>query len=142
MPLTFFAVISPLPILQLFPRFKKRFWPYLLVQSLSVLLLIIGLIIADSPKNEDVLNLLAPIPTAALFAFTTHNDSVGSISLLKAAFISDAVLLAWVLYLVYRQFRIVRKPAIQFTQEGPTILLVIFPTVLPVQNHGHQCVAA
>jgi hypothetical protein len=107
-PLTFFAVISPLPILQLFPRFKKRFWPYLLVQSLSILLLIIGLIIADSPNNKGVLDLLAPIPTAALFAFTAHNDEGGA-SLLKVALITDAVLMAWVLFLVYRQLRIVRK---------------------------------
>jgi hypothetical protein len=109
-PLTFFAVISPLPILQLFPRFKKRFWPYLLVQSLSVLLLIIGFIIADSPKNKGVLDLLAPVPTAALFAFTAHNgDEDGAASLLKIALVTDAVLVAWVLFLVYRQLRIVRK---------------------------------
>jgi hypothetical protein len=111
-PMMFAALVSPLPILALFPRLTKRFWPYLLVQVLCVLLFTVATIISQAAHGDrsGPFMLLAPCPTAALFALLSHSDQKDVAQwLLNVAPIADAVLFIWLAVLMVRQFRIIRK---------------------------------
>lgn len=111
-PMVFAALVSPLPLLQLFPRLTRRFWPYMLVQVLCVLLFTIATIISQAHHGD--LNgpfmLLAPCPTAALLALLSHSDQKDLAKwILDFAPLADVILFIWLGVLMLRQFSIIRK---------------------------------
>src|SRR4029078_11932913 len=66
----FFALISPLPLMMFFPRFKQRFWLYLFLQLFFGLVFAATNIVATSGPdwNPIPFRWLGPLLTAALMA--------------------------------------------------------------------------
>lgn len=76
-PLLFAAIITPVVVLQLFPKLKQPVWIYILVQGLCALLFTIASVAAEAPQvePEDAYRWLAPIPTSALLAMLNSGDN-------------------------------------------------------------------
>lgn len=111
-PMAFAALVSPLPVLQLFPWLRKRFWPYLLVQVLCVILFTIATIIASGPSGDrsGPFKLLAPFPTSALLALLSHEGNRGVAEwILSFAPFANGVLFIWLGVLMLREFRALRN---------------------------------
>lgn len=111
-PMVFFALISPLPVMNLFPRVRQRFWLYVLVQMIFGLLFAAAAIVADSPpgRHLDSFRWLAPFPTASLMAILQERrGSATALFLSKATMISGAVLLVWTTWRGWREFRLISQ---------------------------------
>ena len=65
----YFSVVSPVLVLQLFPRLRQRAWVYLLVQVLMILLFVVMQILNEDSSNPESLTAwLAPFPTSFFFS--------------------------------------------------------------------------
>ncbi|MEZ0388688.1 MAG: hypothetical protein ACAI34_16570 [Verrucomicrobium sp.] len=110
--LVFSAIISPMPILLLFPRVRQPIWLYVLIQALFGLLFAIAAIVGDTPgvDKETAYAWLAPFPTSALFAFLEGGNN--STPLGTYAVVTLPVSAAIMVYLAIRvmsEFRVIRR---------------------------------
>lgn len=74
--LIFSGLIAPLPIMFMFKRVEKRFWLYLLIQLIFVLLFAAASTVADR-DSPSAFYWLAPFPTSALLAVASQNENAG-----------------------------------------------------------------
>jgi len=108
----FFALISPLPVMKLFPRVRQRFWLYVLVQMVFGLLFAAAGIAADSPagRNPAAYRWLAPFPTASLMAILSElGDSDAVLFLFRISTGCGLALLAWTTFHIWREFRLISQ---------------------------------
>ena len=108
----FFALISPLPVMNFFPRVRQRFWLYVLVQLVFGLLFAAANIAADSPlgHNPAVFRWLAPFPTASLMAmFSQPDDSKLVLFLFRVTTGCGLAMLACTTFYIWREFRLISQ---------------------------------
>lgn len=111
-PMIFFALISPLPVMNFFPRVRQRFWLYVLVQLVFGLLFAAANIAADSPlgHNPAVFRWLAPFPTASLMAmFSQPDDSKLVLFLFRVTTGCGLAMLACTTFYIWREFRLISQ---------------------------------
>ena len=111
-PMIFFALISPLPVMNFFPRVRHRFWLYVLVQMIFGLLFAAAGIAADSPAGDNpaAYRWLAPFPTASLMAILSESgDSGAALFLFRVSTGCGLALLAWTMFCMWREFRLISQ---------------------------------
>jgi hypothetical protein len=112
-PMMFFALVSPLPVMMIFPRVRQRFWLYVLIQLVFTLFFAAASIAADSPMGHDpgTFRWLAPFPTAVFLAVLNLPPDAAS----TAAFLARAgigcglALLAFLGFFIAREFRLIAQ---------------------------------
>ena len=108
----FFALISPLPLMMFFPRFKQRFWLYLLLQLFFGLVFAATNIVATSGPdwNPIPFRWLAPFPTAALMAMTVLSGREDVMNpLVESTAICGVAILAILAPVMWREFRMITQ---------------------------------
>ncbi len=124
-PIYFFALISPLPLMLIFPRVKQRFWLYVLIQLVFGLLLAAASIAADSPlgKNPGALYWLAPFPSASLMAIVSHgNDPLVYEFLIKVTTGCGLAMLAFMAIYIFREFRVISRLERVALEDTPNVV--------------------
>ncbi len=124
-PMIFLALISPLPVMILFPRVRQRFWLYVLVQLVFGLFFAAASIVADSPMGQNpwALRWLAPFPTASLLAMLSVDSSdAGVVDFLSMVTLGCGMVMGvFMACYIVREFRLIsrlervaldRKPAV------------------------------
>ncbi len=102
--LVFLALIAPLPIMFMFKRVEKRFWLYLLIQLVFVLLFAAAATVADR-DSPSAFYWLAPFPTSALLAMLSHNEhaELAAFFLITTSVVGG-VLLFFLAFIMRREF--------------------------------------
>ncbi len=104
--LFFLALVAPLPIMFLLKRVEKRFWLYLLIQLVFVLLFAAASTVADRDSASSYY-WLAPFPTSALLAVLTHNEHAEMAAFfLTTTSIFGGALLLFLAFMIWREFRV------------------------------------
>jgi hypothetical protein len=110
--LLFAAILTPLPVLLLFPQIKQPIWLYVLVQALCGLLFAIASIVGSTPgiTQEAAYAWLSPIPTSAFMVAMAEGP--GDISMQTFWLVSVPVCCLLGIYLLFRvarEFRLISK---------------------------------
>ncbi len=102
--LVFLALVAPLPIMFLFKRVEKRFWLYLLIQLVFVLLFAAASTVADR-DSPSAFYWLAPFPASALLAMLSHADHAELAAFyLTTTSVVGGVLLLFLAFIMRREF--------------------------------------
>jgi hypothetical protein len=107
-PLLFFALISPLPVMFIFPRVRQRFWLYVLVQLVFALCFVAATFAAEGMqgRSEGPYHLLAFLPPSALIAMEARSGDWNLAGYYGTrTIIAGLVILGFLFVQMFRDFR-------------------------------------
>ena len=104
--LVLLSLLVPLPIIFLFKRVERRFWLYLLIQLVFVLLFAAASTVSDRDSPSSFY-WLAPFPTSALIAMLSHSEHAElAVFFLKTTSVMGGGLLLFLAFVMRREFRV------------------------------------